>query len=1679
MPRGRARGASRGGASRGGPSRGGVSSRRENATKNTNTQVTNHPELPPFPADREKGWTDEDFACFAKYPFFPAHRDISQLHEISIPAPRLWLMSATNPEFVAQHKKFDSGFMTSHRLPTHGGYHNMHAFLDMGLEPPGWWQRTIKENPDEGLRYPVIPAESEPQSAQRAATVNDHSAKRLKGQTLAYVLEVNSNLTNSDYAAILSYPSVQTMALHTDLEGKLAWFKQGNCHGDPLKYPGTQIESWSGLFSSIPDMFTSSGTAPLFKALASAPSPIPVVYVRRGDIQDPVASTAFERYQIATTPTIIAGLLAYLKNTTVGANGQGAPRYVQHALGTPGTYGGYHADDWVRAVLHMLYFLDRRSGKQRLDGKNGPKGVVGKVYLFRVEDSGELLSAELHAEIAQNVQSLQNFHLSTAVRSERKTLSAEQRRELYTTGEIYSRMYKRTMTLLMQDFANLQRDNLRRKNGEKRPAPAKENDIPPMSGLILHELIDHFYKDGRFKEPRQTRIEGDITKSYPQFFKGDESFQEFLSTQEQLVDHLAEADRRPGESWEQTRDRVEQELKLSFAIKEILERGHPFVRDPNYSDAKWLTDAVELSGWLKEPEPPTPATEGGEAPGPSTPAPAGQSDSAKDPRSPLRFDYASLKAKYPWAQWDLGGEAGKHLLAHQLIDALIIHKLESMPFKTWLCMNEVGTGKTFTYIHSVSLAVAELERKHASGEAISAWPTLVAVPASLLAQTFTEAVRNFPGLKFHAWYGHSTNIGRDDPRKGATLSTSQFDEMMHHWSQQKGSPNTARNVVLTSYTTMAKRWVSSVNARYKPSEMVGPWKLDQVELRKRERGKTPMRPDPVDEDGSGSEDGDDDVYDEDMDSDVLAEPVYEPVYDSSDDDALGSSKPKIAKCKIYTLRMTSCKDFKWRCVIADEAATMRHRERLAWRMIRLIPKEALGFVSATPAQNRETGGMDRYFTMPPGLSATDLIADDFRPSYEGLEAITRFSPDENSVVAQLKHMDEVLGHRWWFLSETVQSMITDGRSLSDRTNRILKQNQLIVLNRGMNTKVTLPNGQAVYPQDNIPPMRIISVELGYGHRANQVVEETDSILANISLGKVDVPEGTDHIHEDSRPTGAGENQALSLALVRALQYLAHDFHAWRMLYEEDDVTKMETSRLIEMAEEQRKASRSLSRAENVRKATKAHLTSKGKPARLGTELVQRIVHDCSDGGLSWVYATLNRDPDHMPPSERPAMTHFAMADSPSLAFVLKTCLEYKEKGKRVLVVVNSPWIQQMTVAALRKASFNTLNIHSGMSTQMREAAMQEWNSESAKVDVLVLNSAVSSAGLNCHLQCSVGIGFGFVWNVSTILQFIGRLFRIGQKWPVEWYLPHVISPRIRETSGADSDAFQQLFAYEAARLLIVTPFNRYAWVSEPPQSIADYSTRRNMVMGDFFSALVQKMMTDPPPEGPVFDTIRDSVPLIGSVFVDKYLRTGDSYRDVTPEDMTWSNIYDTVPQLLREWEERHERFCMPPIGEPERDQSAFRTRGKAVMRALNMTPVKTPRKRAQASGGSSGRPAGAGKRKAEDALESPTKRVARRTGKGNAVATPSSPADEVEPESPPDSGAGAELPSSVGMEPESSPGEEMGAESSPVTGVEPVSTPGEEMGAESPPGDQSESELSSVASADLESNGEGDGPVDN
>lgn len=92
---------------------------------------------------------------------------------------------------------------------------------------------------------------------------------------------------------------------------------------------------------------------------------------------------------------------------------------------------------------------------------------------------------------------------------------------------------------------------------------------------------------------------------------------------------------------------------------------------------------------------------------------------------------------------------------------------------------------------------------------------------------------------------------------------------------------------------------------------------------------------------------------------------------------------------------------------------------------------------------------------------------------------------------------------------------------------------------------------------------------------------------------------------------------------------------------------------------------------------------------------------------------------------------------------------------------------------LREVCLNVEMIYSKQTQTQRSHVVAQWNKKTSFMNVLILNSPVHAAGLNLHNQRYIGIGLNFVWNMNTILQYMGRLYRTGQKNVVEWYLPTV------------------------------------------------------------------------------------------------------------------------------------------------------------------------------------------------------------------------------------------------------------------------------------------------------------------
>lgn len=186
-------------------------------------------------------------------------------------------------------------------------------------------------------------------------------------------------------------------------------FKAGGPAGTvPSKWPGLKGKGrdWNKMLLIVRNLFRDNATSGLFEQLASVDAPMPTYTIRRGDF-DKSRCSDDEKHCHAILATTAAILLAYLKNMTVEPHGSGQPRYEKLPPGEH-VYGGYYIDDWLRAVVHLLYFQIRRSDEDTpLDG-SGPRGAPTPVPLkiFGESESDPILPESADMNVADDVVAL-------------------------------------------------------------------------------------------------------------------------------------------------------------------------------------------------------------------------------------------------------------------------------------------------------------------------------------------------------------------------------------------------------------------------------------------------------------------------------------------------------------------------------------------------------------------------------------------------------------------------------------------------------------------------------------------------------------------------------------------------------------------------------------------------------------------------------------------------------------------------------------------------------------------------------------------------------------------------------------------------------------------------------------------------------------------------------------------------------------------------------------------------------------------------------------------------------------------------------------------------------------------------------------------------------------------------
>ncbi|KAF7553679.1 hypothetical protein G7Z17_g3457 [Cylindrodendrum hubeiense] len=697
----------------------------------------------------------------------------------------------------------------------------------------------------------------------------------------------------------------------------------------------------------------------------------------------------------------------------------------------------------------------------------------------------------------------------------------------------------------------------------------------------------------------------------------------------------------------------------------------------------------------------------------------------------------------PWPEMRLNDAPNiRPLLPHQLIDADRIVTKASTSFPHTFLSNDVGTGKTTTYLTVLVLWHRLQVKRFEEDKSIRFRPHLILTPVNSVHQTYDEARRQFPDLNLIVFYGNEETF----PDKLASVySTEELLNVLITLSNKQDDPKSGKTVVISTYTTWRWRMLNMKSKYFK-------WKPDTSVS--------------ASTDGGAQQEEDRGVH---IDAshfhprrtrirrfapeEVPADNVIW-LTDVQREQADGNQVS-------YTHSETGLAHAHFDWLIADEAQVARNWAGSYRNMMRLLKWESLIWVTGTPLMSSFRDLLSPLSLMSKSLNCTwspkgeevgwgpGMYLDSYDPytetndNGEGKTTAGIFSQkylDSHPEAQPLKNIYDMNKESVWILLPSLYSYcisrgISDINPIMDVVRPSLKKMHIM---RTMRTPVSLPDGSTCYPSDGLLPATVIVEELEFaaGSETKQKMKE---------LGQKYAKELVIFTEDHGGPSEAQAPQSRAL-----LNFGKH---------REGVITAFDP-RNVKVLESNRPSLYTGLR--NLRRR-------RDQDPHLGVEHVQRIQRiqgDCLDYFL--LYA---EDGDVMRWHQDIGLLLWLATKNPLITRALDLCFDYIHKQKeRVLVFVDTPWIQSLVCEILLLARFKVGTIRAHDSAKDRTRVIKMWNNPRSDMNVFVANFNTMATSVNMHTCCSKGIALSWHLNAKTMHHMVGRLNRIGQEGMVKFHL---------------------------------------------------------------------------------------------------------------------------------------------------------------------------------------------------------------------------------------------------------------------------------------------------------------------
>jgi hypothetical protein len=507
-------------------------------------------------------------------------------------------------------------------------------------------------------------------------------------------------------------------------------------------------------------------------------------------------------------------------------------------------------------------------------------------------------------------------------------------------------------------------------------------------------------------------------------------------------------------------------------------------------------------------------------------------------------------------------------------------------------------------------------------------------------------------------------------------------------------------------------------------------------------------------------------------------------------------------------------DFFW--VILDECQFVKNPLSTCSRIVKLLRREGLLLVSATPIYNHVrdmTGYIDLMWDHELPFAYHDHLenipAARFYEDYmwihikaggewEGITMDRLLSkgehiqetdePTPRQLMLAAGYKEALMDGRPLFamnphLYRRMINEVTYGPELAQRAIRVILG--IVFIRRGLFTPLELPDGSIVRLGDDMPPVNIRTVELQPFPDAKKKMQRFISEIE----GNLFVPSpGSLPTHLGAGNLSASGGIMISGNVYRRLNLASTDpkniilttptKRAVKMIMDRDASRQLKAGNLSNLANVFHTPKEKPLASSDIRKddpATPRKAQISGKVARKhradaagGSKETQKVAVQDPTGGLQWLYLMTRDSGAYGFPSDRIGIIRYVVWDAPKYAYVLDRVLEAQQSSKKVLVYVGNPLTSMVVYALLQIAGVRTLHITSRTAQADRDRHIANFNQIGSTFGALVTSLQLNAFGVDFHHDCHIGISLERPNNTTADMQAGGRLSRVGQKNPVDF-----------------------------------------------------------------------------------------------------------------------------------------------------------------------------------------------------------------------------------------------------------------------------------------------------------------------